>query len=676
MKKQRLIFLLLLALACILSCQEDTGGGVEPTWTVLEEDKTPVVVEEEYDILSDSTIWTLVEAGKDSGIEVPLDDFERFVSEISSDELQTKTMYYQSQTDSLFFTDLALEVIDKNVTAVRSKRSQSELAEEVIANAENINIFADEYEIEQVIWNCGTWGASNWGNFQCFFNTVERYDGKYVVVVLYKEGGFSRDGYAYLKLGTVNSGKVLTKRLVVAGRKYVVLPYKIDFETAGCVNIFPLVISNNKYRSYLNPIMIKTKPIIAKGWTDMEYGDVFGTIDGVNVYCNSSKDRFNIGGSEYQCVELCKRYLSVMHPEIKRKQKDIWGHANQWPYNRANDDIDVGKYIVLKNDGTNAVREGDIIVFQHSKFGHVAVVIKNAPDYISIAHQNAASGEYDIPIGTKLAKKGNYVTNYHPTTGKSPIFSGYNYVSHFIRFNNDLEHYQEVIPDPEPIIPEPEPVIPEPEPVIPEPEPIIPEPEPIDDKSDLYVDFGLPSGTKWAKCNVGANNPWEYGYLLAWGETSVKSIYGWSTYKHSDGEYILKYYSYNGESDGRYTLESSDDAATVIMGGDWRMPTKDELKELYDYCTWTWTANYSRKGVAGYVVSRNGVEIFLPAAGFAKENEGISRRGERGYYLSSSLNADNPLSAWSIYYDQDYQKSFRKGGTRCYGQSVRAVWNR
>ena len=117
MKKRMLFLLPLLALACILSCQKDTGGGVEPTWTVLEDDKRPVA-EEEYDILSDSKIWTLVEAGKDSGIEVPLVNWERSVSEISSDEAQTKTMYYKSQTDSLLFTDLAHEVLEKNVRAV------------------------------------------------------------------------------------------------------------------------------------------------------------------------------------------------------------------------------------------------------------------------------------------------------------------------------------------------------------------------------------------------------------------------------------------------------------------------------------------------------------------------------------------------------------------------------
>ena len=58
-----------------------------------------------------------------------------------------------------------------------------------------------------------------------------------------------------------------------------------------------------------------------------------------------------------------------------------------------------------------------------------------------------------------------------------------------------------------------------------------------------YVDLGLRSGTLWATCNVGADNPEEYGDYFAWGETQSKTIYDWSTYAYSNGDYnqLTKY---------------------------------------------------------------------------------------------------------------------------------------
>ena len=56
-----------------------------------------------------------------------------------------------------------------------------------------------------------------------------------------------------------------------------------------------------------------------------------------------------------------------------------------------------------------------------------------------------------------------------------------------------------------------------------------------------WVDFGLPSGTKWATCNVGANSPKEYGTKFAWGETTAKNNYEWSNYLYCTGGYVTKY---------------------------------------------------------------------------------------------------------------------------------------
>ncbi len=191
-----------------------------------------------------------------------------------------------------------------------------------------------------------------------------------------------------------------------------------------------------------------------------------------------------------------------------------------------------------------------------------------------------------------------------------------------------------------------------------------------------YVDLGLPSGTLWATCNVGATSPEEYGDYFAWGETTTKTTYDWSTYKYGtynyDGDYS-KLTKYN-PTDGLTTLEAEDDAAHVHWGGDWRMPTYEEQTELLNNCTWTWTDNYNSTGKAGYIVSSkaegNGTSIFLPAAGVGCLSM-ISDDGMRGYYGSSSLYAGDPGYVYDVYFEPGYYG--RNYSVRCYGLSVRAV---
>ncbi len=109
-----------------------------------------------------------------------------------------------------------------------------------------------------------------------------------------------------------------------------------------------------------------------------------------------------------------------------------------------------------------------------------------------------------------------------------------------------------------------------------------------------YVDLGLPSGIKWATCNIGANNPrveWLelYKFAFAWGETTCKTDGGWDSYKWgSDSQHLTKYITeaHYGEVDYRTVLEPADDAATANWGRHWRMPTKEEIQELIDGCNW------------------------------------------------------------------------------------------
>ena len=128
----------------------------------------------------------------------------------------------------------------------------------------------------------------------------------------------------------------------------------------------------------------------------------------------------------------------------------------------------------------------------------------------------------------------------------------------------------------------------------------------------VFIDLGLPSGLKWATCNVGASSPEDYGDYFAWGETSTKSTYTASnslTYGLSISELQSQ-----GYIDGSGNLTSSHDAATANWGGSWRMPTREEQQELVDECTWKWTIMQSGKN--GYkVTGPNGNHIFLSATG-------------------------------------------------------------
>jgi hypothetical protein len=190
-----------------------------------------------------------------------------------------------------------------------------------------------------------------------------------------------------------------------------------------------------------------------------------------------------------------------------------------------------------------------------------------------------------------------------------------------------------------------------------------------------WVDLGLPSGTLWATCNIGANAPEEYGDYFAWGETNPKEVYSWSTYKWCNGTFntITKYcpengfdYGYNGFTDDKTELDPEDDAAYVNWGPQWRMPTIEQQLELDEQCTWTQT---SRNGVNGMLVKGpNGNTIFLPAAG--RWLDSLDAVGSVGYYWSRTLFAE--------YSDLAYYLVFlRTVSTGCdyriYGKAVRAV---
>ena len=195
-----------------------------------------------------------------------------------------------------------------------------------------------------------------------------------------------------------------------------------------------------------------------------------------------------------------------------------------------------------------------------------------------------------------------------------------------------------------------------------------------------YVDLGLPSGTLWATCNIGASAPEEFGDYFAWGETEPKDKYDSNTYKwyNYDHRHYTKYhkdYAYYDASgnyisvpaDGNTVLDPEDDAAYVNWSPFWRMPTSEQQLELVEQCTWTWT---TRNGVFGQLVTGpNGNSIFLPASGRYTDDSPVSA-GTGGFYLSRTKDTAD-FDAFYLYLNSGGVS--RNSWIRYYGYSVRAV---
>ena len=190
-----------------------------------------------------------------------------------------------------------------------------------------------------------------------------------------------------------------------------------------------------------------------------------------------------------------------------------------------------------------------------------------------------------------------------------------------------------------------------------------------DDANHVHaVDLGL--SVKWACCNVGATKPEEYGGYYAWGETEEKNDYDYDTYKWG-GYPGFEKYTYGEEgyfNDEKRTLDLEDDVAHVKWGGSWRMPTRNELKELYYECDWVLA---ELNGVYGMIVTGpSGNHIFLPATGYKEKNK-IFDRGENGYFWSSSLGEFWCYSAYYLSFDDFYEDWHSED--RAYGRTVRPV---
>lgn len=228
-----------------------------------------------------------------------------------------------------------------------------------------------------------------------------------------------------------------------------------------------------------------------------------------------------------------------------------------------------------------------------------------------------------------------------------------------------------------------------------------------------YVDLGLPSGTLWAVMNVGANSETDYGLYFAWGETEGYTAsqvsgsatphkdFSWSDYKYGTSSSNLTKYN---ATDNKTVLDLEDDAASVNMGGDWHMPNRAQCIELFKETTngfvtsggafrqYAWNDTNSSStptgtttnitwSTAGYFFFKNSYTsvtdaitaedyLFIPAAGNCIRGR-VSDVGEWGDVWSSSLDADNVVSAWDFGFDDGEAGVIYDN--RCNGRSVRGV---
>lgn len=197
------------------------------------------------------------------------------------------------------------------------------------------------------------------------------------------------------------------------------------------------------------------------------------------------------------------------------------------------------------------------------------------------------------------------------------------------------------------------------------------------------VDLGL--SVNWASCNIGAQNPEDLGLYFSWGEVKSKQIFTDSTYKYAKmtgyhGFFLTKYCNDEtlGTLDHKLVLELEDDVAHKRWGGNWRMPTKEEIDELIKKCSWKWT---TQNGIYGYIVTgTTGQSIFLPAAGeYTRFSEPNNCAEEYGFYWSSTVCHIIPSFAYYLgFFSRNRFCDANLGRAniyceRSYGRSVRPV---
>lgn len=177
----------------------------------------------------------------------------------------------------------------------------------------------------------------------------------------------------------------------------------------------------------------------------------------------------------------------------------------------------------------------------------------------------------------------------------------------------------------------------------------------------IAIDLGLPSGTKWACCNVGASKPEEYGAYFAWGEISEKDYYDWRTYIHSNDYGLCNHLG--------CICGTKYDAARIIWGMAWQIPSPEQINELIDYTTYEWMEFNGIKG--GKFTGPNGNFIFLPAAGGC-HGSALYTFDLYGLYWSGMQNHNNN-EAYILHFDSCFADWCTNNWYRKVGLPIRPV---
>lgn len=179
------------------------------------------------------------------------------------------------------------------------------------------------------------------------------------------------------------------------------------------------------------------------------------------------------------------------------------------------------------------------------------------------------------------------------------------------------------------------------------------------------VDLGLPSGLKWATCNVGATKPEEAGYYICWAELEVKEECGSTNYKWRTSSGSMTKYNDNNNT----VLQLEDDVANVLWGGSWRYPTKLECQELVNKCTRT---AVTQNGVQGYLFTGpNGNSIFLPTCGYKNGKDIVN--SDKGYYWTRNVDTGRNYRAQDFYLTDVAAHSPYQAIERWFGLNIRPV---
>ena len=185
-----------------------------------------------------------------------------------------------------------------------------------------------------------------------------------------------------------------------------------------------------------------------------------------------------------------------------------------------------------------------------------------------------------------------------------------------------------------------------------------------------YVDLDLPSGTLWAKCNIGAADEHEYGDYFAWGETKPKKEYIWKSYVF--GKTITKY----NDEDKLTKLETENDAAYINMGSNWRIPSTKHFYELLEKTNWEFVKNYNNTNINGMLFTgKNGNTLFLPCAGY-KYSTTVKQKEFEGHYQTRNSQTfrknDLKFSHRGVFKEDDPEIRMYNDN-KCDGCPVRAV---